>query len=91
MTFTSPLKTLPADKVAHFFSGGFLFALCAPFGVLTSILICAVIAYLKELLHDKLASQGQYDVWDFLATTAGGLFVAAWLHFVVPLIQRGLQ
>jgi hypothetical protein len=76
----SILLKLPSDKAAHFLGGGFLFALCAPFGVTVGLVFCAAVAAAKEVVHDKLLGQGTPDPWDFWATVAGGGALAGWLH-----------
>ena len=72
---------LPADKQGHMLSGALLafpFALFSP--VLALALVIAAGAW-KEWVYDKARPlEHTVDVWDFIATVAGGLLIClmAW-------------
>ena len=64
---------IPADKQMHFLCGLVIAALLTPFIGAYSIVVVAIIALLKEIydyLHKDIHTP---DVWDWVATTLGGL------------------
>jgi len=68
---------IPLDKLAHFFSGGFLAALLMPFGMPTAWVGVAAAAVLKELWD--ATGRGTPDWKDAFATIVGGSVVLGWL------------
>jgi len=68
---------IPLDKLAHFYSGGFLAALLMPFGMPTAWLGVAAAAVLKELWD--ATGRGTPDWKDAFATIVGGSVVLGWL------------
>lgn len=68
------LNSIPADKVFHFTGGTILFALALPFtGPVYAVAAVTIVGFLKEV-YDSLHKQSHTpDVWDALATAAGGL------------------
>jgi hypothetical protein len=70
----SRLSSLPADKVLHFAAGVVLFAVALPFIGATYALAFAVIAGFAKELYDALHKDKHTpDIWDALATAAGGV------------------
>ena len=67
---------IPLDKVAHFFSGGFLAALLMPFGMPTAWVGVAAAAVLKELWDST--GRGTPDWKDAFATIVGGSVIVIW-------------
>lgn len=70
----SKLNSIPADKVLHFTGGSILFALALPLlGGIYAVVAVTIVGFLKEV-YDSLNKQSHTpDVWDALATAAGGL------------------
>lgn len=69
---------IPIDKQAHFLSGGFIAAIAWPFGVVASIAAVLVAAVGKEV-YDKLHPESHTaDIWDAVATIAGGAVMQIW-------------
>lgn len=70
----SKLNSIPADKVFHFAGGAILFAVLLPFtGPVYALAAVVVIGFAKEL-YDALNKESHTpDLWDALATAAGGL------------------
>lgn len=70
----SKLSSIPADKVLHFAGGTILFALVLPFtGPVYAVVAVTIVGFLKEV-YDSLNKQSHTpDVWDAIATAAGGL------------------
>jgi hypothetical protein len=64
---------VPADKQAHFICGLVIAALLTPFIGAYSILVVAVIAALKEIYDARHPDKHTADIWDWVATTLGGL------------------
>ncbi len=62
---------LKSDKLLHLLAGFFVAALVYPLSIIAVIPAVVVVAGLKEL-RDALG-HGTPDVWDFVATVAGGL------------------
>lgn len=69
----SKLNSIPADKVAHFTVGVILFAVLLPFlGGMYSVVAVAIVGFAKEF-YDSLHKESHTpDVWDAVATAAGG-------------------
>ena len=64
---------VPVDKFMHFISGLLIAVILTPFIGFYSVLIVALIALAKEVydyLHPDLHTA---DIWDWVATTLGGL------------------
>ena len=67
------LNSIPADKVAHFAVGSALFALLLPFiGAPHSLAVTIFIGAAKEVYDAAHKETNTPDVWDALATAAGG-------------------
>jgi hypothetical protein len=67
------LNSIPADKVSHFAGGAILFAVAVPFMLPAYALAVAVVAgFVKELYDNLNKTKHTPDVWDALATSAGG-------------------
>ena len=64
---------VPADKQMHFIGGLVIAALLTPFIGAYSILVVAVIAALKEIYDARHPDKHTADIWDWVATTLGGL------------------
>lgn len=70
----SKLNSIPADKVYHFAGGAILFALALPFlGGMYSVVAVAIVGFAKEVYDTLHKDNHTPDVWDALATAAGGL------------------
>lgn len=68
------IPQLPADKVAHFAGGTILFALAVPFiGAMYAVVAVTIIGFAKEVYDSVNKDTHTPDVWDALATAAGGL------------------
>ena len=68
------LPQLPADKGTHFFYGALLFTLLVfPTSPLVALGVVVFMGIAKEV-YDKLTGTGTPEVWDVVATAAGGLF-----------------
>ena len=64
---------VPVDKFMHFISGLLIAVVLTPFIGFYSVLIVALIALAKEVydyLHPDLHTA---DIWDWVATTLGGI------------------
>lgn len=59
------------DKVAHF-GGGYIVATILPIPVSIGLLLTVIVAAWKEY-RDKESGKGTQDIWDFIATVAGGI------------------
>lgn len=69
---------IPLDKQAHFFAGGFVFAITAPhIGLALATVAVLVAAFGKEIYDYMHQDCHTPDIWDAVATIAGGLVVAA--------------
>jgi hypothetical protein len=69
----SMLNSIPADKVAHFAVGSILFALALPFtGAMYAVAAVAIIGFIKECYDLMSKAKHTPDVWDAMATAAGG-------------------
>lgn len=69
----SKLNSIPADKVFHFAGGAILFALALPFLSATYALAAVLIAgFAKEVYDFCHKDKHTPDIWDSLATFAGG-------------------
>jgi hypothetical protein len=67
------LNAIPADKVAHFASGVVLYALTMPgLGLWYAMALVSVTAVTKELYDYMHRDIHTPDVWDAVATMAGG-------------------
>jgi uncharacterized membrane protein YdcZ (DUF606 family) len=64
---------VPCDKQMHFLSGFIIAAVLTPFIGAYSILVVAVIAALKEIYDARHPDKHTADIWDWVATTLGGL------------------
>ncbi len=64
---------VPLDKQAHFATGAILGAIGVPFIGWWGILVVSLLAYAKEKYDAKHKDKHTADVWDFVATTLGGL------------------
>lgn len=70
----SKLNSIPADKVAHFTVGVILFALALPFlGGMYSVVAVAIVGFAKEVYDTLHKDNHTPDIWDALATAAGGV------------------
>lgn len=70
----SKLNSIPADKVYHFAGGAILFAVLLPFaGPVYAVASVVVIGFAKELYDAMNKANHTPDIWDALATAAGGL------------------
>ena len=61
------------DKLYHFIAGMIIFWVASYF-MACPIIPVVVIGALKEV-YDRIIKHSYVDVWDFLATVAGGLIV----------------
>lgn len=69
----SRLAKIPSDKVLHFACGTILFAVCLPFtSPRGALAIVALVAALKEGYDAMHKDTHTADIWDFIATVAGG-------------------
>ena len=64
---------IPADKQMHFLSGAILGIILTPFIGAYSIVVVAVIAALKEIYDARQPDKHTADIWDWVATTLGGV------------------
>jgi hypothetical protein len=64
---------VPADKQMHFIGGLVIAALLTPFIGAYSILVVAVIAALKEIYDALHPDKHTADIWDWVATSLGGV------------------
>ena len=65
------LNAIPADKVAHCLGGVILFAIGQLFGY--GLLLAVVVGFLKEVYDYFHQDKHTPDVWDWVATSLGGL------------------
>ena len=65
------LNSIPADKVAHCLGGVILFAIGQLFGY--GLLLAVVVGFLKEIYDYMHKDKHTPDVWDWVATSLGGL------------------
>ena len=66
---------IPADKQMHFLSGAILGILFAPFiGWWSGMLVVSFVAMIKEIYDFLHRNKHTPDIWDWVATTLGGLF-----------------
>lgn len=73
-TILTRLNSIPADKTAHFAVGTVLFAVLLPFiGPLYAMVGVTIIGFAKELYDALNKDKHTPDVWDALATAAGGV------------------
>ena len=73
-TILTRLNSIPADKTAHFAVGAVLFAVLLPFiGPLYAMVGVTIIGFAKELYDALNKDKHTPDVWDALATAAGGV------------------
>ena len=61
------------DKFMHIVCGFIITAVLTPFIGATSILVVAVIAALKEIYDYMHPDSHTADIWDWVATTLGGV------------------
>lgn len=64
---------IPLDKQGHFFAGYAIAATVFPISTLGSLAVVGIIAGLKELYDYKYPLQHTADIYDFLATSLGGV------------------
>ena len=64
---------VPCDKQMHFICGFIIAAVLTPFIGATSILVVAIIAALKEVYDYMHPETHTADIWDWVATTLGGI------------------
>ena len=70
----SKLNSIPADKVMHCMMGAVLFAVLLPFiGSIYAVAAVTIIGFAKEVYDMMNKESHTPDIWDALATTAGGL------------------
>lgn len=77
MSLNMSMPMMDQDKANHFIWGLAIFSFGFILNIWAGIILCAVIAAVKELYHDKYLGKGTPDYKDFLATLAGGLSGAA--------------
>ena len=65
---------IPLDKVAHFYSGGFLAALLMPFGFEWAW-AGVVVAGIGKEVYDLVSRKGMPEIADAFATIVGGSVV----------------
>ena len=73
---------VPVDKFMHFISGLLIAVILTPFIGFYSVLIVALIALAKEVydyLHPDLHTA---DIWDWVATTLGGIVGAILISLI---------
>lgn len=69
----SKLNSIPADKVFHFTGGTILFALALPFtGPVYAVAAVTIVGFAKEVYDSVNKDTHTPDIWDALATAAGG-------------------
>jgi hypothetical protein len=64
---------VPCDKQMHFICGFIIAAVLTPFIGAYSILVVAIIAALKEIYDYMHPDKHTADIWDWVATTLGGV------------------
>ncbi len=73
--FINIFARIPADKLAHFFSGSVLFTISMLFFTdLQSTVITVLVAAGKELIWDGLLEQGTVDFKDFVFSVIPVIF-----------------
>jgi hypothetical protein len=73
---------IPIDKQLHFFVGGTIMGFCAAaFGIGIGIGAVVLIAAGKEIYDYMHRDVHTPDIWDFIATLLGGIFV--WIGFLL--------
>lgn len=77
---------LPIDKITHTLAGAAIAAALQPWGVIPALLAVAVAAVGKEVRDAQ--GHGTPDVYDALATVAGGCAMLGWLLLIAPLITK---
>ena len=73
---------IPADKQMHFLSGAILGIILYPFIGWLSIIVVSLIAYAKERYDAKHKDKHTPDIWDWVATSLGGMTVLFIIHNV---------
>lgn len=69
----SRLNSIPSDKVFHFAGGAILFALAVPFvGAVYALAAVVAVGLLKEVYDYMNKANHTPDIWDAIATAAGG-------------------
>jgi hypothetical protein len=77
----SECTTIPVDKIKHFLAGSISSISTAPAliyndrSVYWAVLSAVIIGAAKEI-YDKVSKKGTPDLWDFIATSLGGIVVA---------------
>ena len=70
----SKLNSIPTDKVFHFAGGSILFALALPFtGPVYAVAAVTIVGFAKEVYDSVNKDTHTPDIWDAVATAAGGL------------------
>jgi heme/copper-type cytochrome/quinol oxidase subunit 4 len=64
---------VPCDKQMHFICGFIIAAVLTPFIGAASVFIVAIIAALKEIYDFLHPDKHTADIWDWVATTLGGV------------------
>ena len=75
-------KYVPLDKFMHFLSGAILGIILYPFIGWLSIIVVSLIAYAKERYDAKHKDKHTPDIWDWVATSLGGMTVLFIIHNV---------
>lgn len=65
------LNAIPVDKIYHCLGGVILFAIGQLFGY--GLLLAVVVGFLKEVYDYFHQDKHTPDVWDWIATSLGGL------------------
>lgn len=68
------------DKITHALAGAVIAAALLPLGVTPALLAIVIAAVGKELWDAQ--GHGTPDVYDAMATVAGGVLMASWLTLV---------
>jgi hypothetical protein len=66
------LPQLPADKASHVLYGMLIFCVFGLFSPIIGLCAAVVVGAAKEAYDST--GRGNVEVWDFVATTCGGLF-----------------
>ena len=66
-------KYVPLDKFMHFICGFIIAAVLTPFIGFYAVVVVAIIALLKEIYDALHPDKHTADIWDWVATTLGGL------------------
>jgi hypothetical protein len=69
------------DKLFHFMAGSVAFAVVAPFGWTLAAAAVLAVGTGKEV-WDRVSGKGAPDIWDAVATFAGGAALALWLKLI---------